>query len=158
MREPRPRCAISGQRRSPHDRRSQSYIRMCPTPATSCSVATSSIYYRVIGQKSPTTASPGSYNPLDRSTWSKYTFHPCFKRKALLLRTERIRLGIRPDAELFECTDKIAGIGYASPDPPRVHKEEVLLTRAGHASTCARSRRSLADLSAWDVSRWTNLP
>ncbi|WP_290087962.1 RagB/SusD family nutrient uptake outer membrane protein [Muribaculum intestinale] len=122
-------------------------------------VATSSIYYRVVGLKyahnrEAKNATTHSVGP----TWTKYNFHPCMSGKLYYRGQSEYGSLYAPMFEFFEYTDKIAGIGYVHHIRPEFTKEEVLLTRAEARIYMRKITEAVADLSAWDANRWNNLP
>lgn len=136
----------------------QSYIDPSD-PGNLMLVSTASIYYRVIGlkyahnreAKNATTHSAGP-------TWTKYTFHPCLTGRLYYRGQSEYGSLYAPMFEMFEYTDKIAGIGYVHHIRPEFTKEEVLLTRAEARIYMRKTTEALADLRAWDRNRWTDLP
>lgn len=136
----------------------QAYIS--PTdPGNLMLIATNSIYDRIVGgkyahnrkAKQATTHSKGP-------TWSKFNFHPCLNGKLYYRGKSEYGSLFGPMLELFEYTDKIAGIGYVHHVRPEFTVEEVLLTRAEARAYMRNTAGALADLAAWDGNRWLNLP
>lgn len=63
-------------------------------------------------------------------TWSSYNFHPCYNGKLYINGKEEYGMYFMKVGELFEYTDKVAGIGYVHVVRAEFTAEETLLTRA----------------------------
>lgn len=102
-------------------------------------------------------------------TWSRYSFHPCYSGKLYLRGSQDYGLFTLKAGEIFEYTDKVAGIGYCHIIRSEFTAEEAILTRAearlymAAAGVASRSGQvytiddAIADLSIWDKSR-QNIP
>ncbi len=102
-------------------------------------------------------------------TWTSYNFHPCYSGKLYLRGSQDYGLFFPKNHEIFEFTDKVAGIGYIHTVRCEFTAEEALLTRAearlymAAAGIPSRTGKvytiddAVADLSIWDKSR-QNVP
>lgn len=102
-------------------------------------------------------------------TWSQWSFHPCYQGKLYLRGSQDYGLMFPKAGEIFEFTDKVAGIGHIHTIRCEFTAEEAILTRAearlymAAAGVPSRSGQvytiddAIADLRIWDKSR-QNIP
>lgn len=132
------------------------------SPTEACNflmIATNSAYNRIIGgrfahSRDAINATIKSSGP----TWKGWTFHPCFNGKMWIRGSQDYGAFIMKCGELFEYTDKIAGIGYVHVVRCEFTAEETLLCRAEARYYLGRYDEALRDLFIWDNARWQNLP
>lgn len=90
-------------------------------------------------------------------TWktadTHYYCHPCYAGKIYLRASQEYGLFFPKAGELFEYTDKIAGIGYVHIVRCEFTAEEALLTRAEARIWQNNLDGALEDLRTWDESR-----
>lgn len=102
-------------------------------------------------------------------TWTSFSFHPCYSGKLYLIGSQDYGLFFPKAHEVFQFTDKVAGIGFIHTIRCEFTAEEAILTRAearlfmAAAGVPSRTGKiytiddAVADLSIWDKSR-QNLP
>lgn len=90
-------------------------------------------------------------------TWStaltNYYCHPCYSGKIYVRGSQEYGLFFPKSGEIFEYTDKVAGIGYVHIVRCEFTAEEVLLTRAEARIWQNNLTGALEDLRTWDESR-----
>lgn len=86
-------------------------------------------------------------------TWGSFSFHPCYDGKLYVAGSQEYGSFFPNYYELFEYTDKIAGIGYVHIVRPEFTTEETVLCRAEARFYTGDITGGLADLRAWDNSR-----
>lgn len=90
-------------------------------------------------------------------TWStsitNYYCHPCYAGKIFVRGSQEYGLFFPKAGELFEYTDKVAGIGYIHIVRCEFTAEEALLTRAEARIWQNNLTGALEDLRTWDESR-----
>lgn len=98
----------------------------------------------------------------DGPTWSGsitgYRLHPCYIGKIYLRASQEYGSFFPKAGEVFEYTDKVAGIGYVHVVRCEFTVEEALLTRAEarlwlSTKNPAKLQEAIADLAIWDRSR-----
>ncbi len=90
-------------------------------------------------------------------TWQDFNFHPCYDGKIYIVGGEQYGLFFPGTCgELFEYTDKIAGIGYTHIVRPEFTAEETLLCRAEAKIFLGDIDGGVADLRIWDENRQNN--
>lgn len=132
----------------------QAYVS-ATEPANFMLIATVSGYSRHIGSrfahnrdaKQATIYSSGP-------TWSGYNFHPCYSGKLLYRGSQDYGIIFPKANEIFEYTDKVAGIGYAHIVRCEFTAEETLLCRAEARLYLGRKADAIADLKIWNDARW----
>jgi len=82
-----------------------------------------------------------------------YSFAPCYSGRLYLSGSQEYGLFFPKCGELFEYTDKIAGIGYAHVVRAEFTGEETLLCRAEAYVFLNRTNDAIADLKVFDDSR-----
>ncbi|MDL2223088.1 RagB/SusD family nutrient uptake outer membrane protein [Bacteroidales bacterium OttesenSCG-928-M11] len=90
-------------------------------------------------------------------SWSGYNFHPCYSGKLYISGKQDYGVWFPNAGELFEYTDKVAGIGYARIVRTEFTAEETLLCRAEAYVHLNELDLALSDLEVWNTSR-ANLP
>jgi hypothetical protein len=86
-------------------------------------------------------------------SWSNYNFHPCYDGKLFISGKQNFGVWFPKSAELFEYTDKTAGIGYPHIIRTEFTGEETLLCRAEAYIHLNLLDKALEDLQIWDKSR-----
>jgi len=86
-------------------------------------------------------------------TWSNYSFPPCLSGRLYIRGSQDYGLFFPKCGEVFEYTDKIAGIGYPHIIRAEFTGEETLLCRAEALVFLNRLPEALADLKTFDDSR-----
>lgn len=86
-------------------------------------------------------------------TWPSYNFHPCFSGKLYIRGSQEYGTIFPKAGELFEYTDKVAGIGFAHIVRCEFTAEETLLARAEARFYMGRKDDGLADLKIWEAAR-----
>lgn len=86
-------------------------------------------------------------------TWTQYNFHPCYSGKLYLRGSQEYGLFFLKAGEVFEYTDKIAGIGYPHIIRCEFTAEEALLTRAEARLYLGKVDDAIADMRIWDEGR-----
>lgn len=90
-------------------------------------------------------------------TWTNYNFHPCWSGKLYIRSSQEYGVfSLAAGGELFEYTDKIAGIGYCHIVRTEFTAEETLLARAEARLYLGRIDDAVADLAIWDAARAKN--
>lgn len=135
-------------------------------------VATNSAFWRSIAATSRyalnrDAAKATIYGP--GPTWTKFNFHPCYNGKLYINGKQDYGLYFMKVGELFEYTDKVAGIGYVHVVRTEFTAEETLLVRAEARLYLAGNHKpakdgtqydyedAVADLKVWEEARH-NLP
>lgn len=102
-------------------------------------------------------------------TWTAFNFHPCYSGKLYINGKQDYGLYFMKVGELFEYTDKVAGIGYVHVVRTEFTAEETLLVRAEARLYLAGNHKpakdgtqydyedAVADLKVWEEARH-NLP
>lgn len=114
-------------------------------------IPTSSVFYRILGTRygHNSTAMQGStFGP--GPTWSGYL--PSFYGKLYISGQQEYGVFFPKSYEMFEYTDKIAGIGYAHVVRAEFTIEETLLCRAEALIYLNRIPEAVADLQLWNSS------
>lgn len=121
-------------------------------------VATNSGFWRTIGtgtrygvNRDAATETLYGWGP----TWSNtgYILHPCYIGKLYINGTQEYGVYFLKLGELFEYTDKVAGIGYVHLVRTEFTAEETLLCRAEAKIYTGDIEGAVADLKVWDDSR-----
>lgn len=121
-------------------------------------VATNSGFWRSIGtgtrygvNRDAATETLYGWGP----TWSNtgYILHPCYIGKLYINGTQEYGVYFLKLGELFEYTDKVAGIGYVHIVRTEFTAEETLLCRAEAKIYTGDIEGAVADLKVWDDSR-----
>ena len=86
-------------------------------------------------------------------TWSNYSYPPCLSGRLYIRGSQEYGVFFPKCGEVFEYTDKIAGIGYPHIIRAEFTGEETLLCRAEALVFLNRLPEALADLKAFDDSR-----
>ena len=86
-------------------------------------------------------------------TWNIYNFHPCYSGKLFLAGSINYGVFFPKAGELFEYTDKVAGIGYIHIMRCEFTAEEAILTRAEARFYQGNIAGGMEDLRIWDKSR-----
>jgi hypothetical protein len=89
-------------------------------------------------------------------TWPNFNFHPCFNGKLYISGGQEYGVYFPKDGELFEYTDKVAGIGYPHVVRAEFTGEEVLLERAEARLYLGKIDEAIADLKIWNDNRANN--
>ena len=85
--------------------------------------------------------------------WTNYNFHPCYSGKLYLRGSQEYGVFFPKSGELFEYTDKVAGIGYAHVVRCEFTAEETLLCRAEAKIFMGDITGGVADLKIWTDAR-----
>lgn len=91
--------------------------------------------------------------PTWKTNATGYYCHPCYSGKLYIRGSQEYGLFFPKAGEIFEYTDKIAGIGYCHIIRCEFTAEEALLTRAEARLYLGNKSGALADLLVWDQSR-----
>ncbi|MEG1539098.1 MAG: RagB/SusD family nutrient uptake outer membrane protein [Muribaculaceae bacterium] len=86
-------------------------------------------------------------------TWSRYNFHPCYSGKLYVSGNQENGVWFPKAGELFEYTDKVAGIGWTHIVRCEFTAEEVLLSRAEARIYLGNIDGAVSDMKTWDDSR-----
>ncbi|MDE5560534.1 MAG: RagB/SusD family nutrient uptake outer membrane protein [Bacteroidaceae bacterium] len=86
-------------------------------------------------------------------TWPNYNFHPCYSGKIYIRGSQEYGSFFPKAGELFEYTDKVAGIGFAHIVRCEFTAEETLLARAEARLYLNRKADAIEDLKIWDAAR-----
>ena len=113
---------------------------------------TTSLFYRVFGKRyghngDPMRATTYGSGP----TWNDRL--PCYEGKLYITENQEYGVYFPKCMEMFEYTDKIAGIGYAHVVRSEFTAEETLLCRAEALIYLNRTAEAVADLQVWNKSR-----
>ncbi|MCC8146645.1 MAG: RagB/SusD family nutrient uptake outer membrane protein [Bacteroidales bacterium] len=90
-------------------------------------------------------------------SWMVYSYHPCFVGKLYVSGKQQHGIWCPNSGEVFEFTDKVAGIGYPHIIRKEFTAEETLLCRAEAWVHLKEPDKALADLEIWNKAR-QNLP
>ncbi|MDE6279902.1 MAG: RagB/SusD family nutrient uptake outer membrane protein [Paramuribaculum sp.] len=91
--------------------------------------------------------------PTWNTSYTHYYCHPCYAGKIYIRSSQEYGCFFPKAGEIFEYTDKIAGIGYCHVIRCEFTAEEALLTRAEARIWQGRIDEAIADLAIWDESR-----
>lgn len=91
--------------------------------------------------------------PTWNTNYTRYYCHPCYAGKIYIRSSQEYGCFFPKAGEVFEYTDKIAGIGYCHTIRCEFTAEEALLTRAEARLYLGKRAEALADLQVWDHSR-----
>lgn len=86
-------------------------------------------------------------------TWKNYNFHPCYSGRLYVNKNQEYGVYFPKDGELFEYTDKVAGIGNAHVVRCEFTGEETILCRAEARLFLGNIDGAVADLRVWDEAR-----
>ena len=86
-------------------------------------------------------------------TWNTFNFHPCYLGKLYVCGGQEYGLWFPKVYELFEYSDKVAGIGFVHIVRTEFTTEEVILSRAEARIFMGDLEGAVADMRVWDNSR-----
>lgn len=86
-------------------------------------------------------------------TWPNYSYHPCYLSKLFISGNQENGVFFPKAGELFEYTDKVAGIGYTHIVHCEFTAEETILCRAEARIYLGNIDGAVSDLKIWDDSR-----
>ncbi len=129
-------------------------------------LATQSVFWRLVGYRyaingDGADATIQSYGP----SWTQsdlvvdgaqYLCHPCYMNGLYSWGGQEYGVWFPSMMELFEYTDRIAGIGYPHIVRVEFSAEETLFTRAEARIYLGKIDEAIADLKAWDDARQNN--
>ena len=120
-------------------------------------IATGSVYMRRYGSRYAINGDGASATVYGQGpTWTSYNFHPCYNGKLYIVSSQAYGVFFPGLYELFEYTDRIAGIGYPHIVRPEFTTEETVLCRAEAKFYLGDIAGGLADLKSWDDARQNN--
>ena len=120
-------------------------------------VPTYSVFHRRFGKRYTINrdgAKASCYGP--GPVWTAYNFHPCYSGKLYISGSQEYGVYFPKNCELFEYTNKVAGIGYPHIVRAEFTAEETLLTRAEAKLYLGDKEGALADLNLWLGARNNN--
>lgn len=86
-------------------------------------------------------------------TWKNSNFHPCYSGRLYVNKNQEYGVYFPKNGELFEYTDKVAGIGFAHIVRCEFTGEETILCRAEARLFLGNIDGAVADLRVWDEAR-----
>lgn len=118
-------------------------------------IATSSRFSRIFGMRYGCTGDAAKGTIYGTGpTWSSWNFHPCYMACGLYYRSNQEYGFFTPKViEIFEYTDKVAGIGYPHIVRAEFTTEETLLCRAEAYIYLNQLNLAVEDLKTWDRAR-----